>query len=170
MNKKGILIALLSVSTLLLTPGSFAQQEVIDPQPEPEGESSALSSTPAAPEAVPQHTEQASQKPEVPAPQAIPLATSKPAQRDTLLSTSTIVGTTVKNAQGEELGKIQELMIDAEGGRIAHVVVVFGGILGMNQKWVEIPWEALKVGLGTQELVVELDEAALQQSHVGNGI
>jgi len=27
----------------------------------------------------------------------------------------------------------------------------------------ELPWEALKVGLGTQEVVVELDEAALRQ-------
>jgi hypothetical protein len=45
--------------------------------------------------------------------------------------------------------------------------VVFGGILGMRQKWVELPWEALKVGLGTQEVVVELDEATLRQPRKG---
>jgi len=84
-----------------------------------------------------------------------------------LLSTSTLVGTTVKNTQGTELGKIHELMIDPTSGCIAPVVVVFGGVLGMKQKWVELPWEALKVGLGTPEVIVELDEAAPRQPRMG---
>jgi hypothetical protein len=72
-----------------------------------------------------------------------------------------IVGTTVMNARGEELGKIRELMIDPQSGRIVHVVLAFTGLLGMQEKWVEIPWEALKVGLGTQELRIELDQSIL---------
>jgi len=93
---------------------------------------------------------------------AIPLATSKPAQQSARLSSSALIGTMVKNTQGEELGKIQELMIDPQSGRISSAMLSFGGVLGMNEKRIEIPWDTLKVGLGKKELIVEMDKEQLQ--------
>jgi sporulation protein YlmC with PRC-barrel domain len=153
-----------SACSLLLAPAAWAQQEVIDPQPEPEAESPSPPSSPPAPAPEVQPTEPAPATPEPPAPHPIPLATSKPAQQDPLLASSTIVGATVKDPHGEELGTIQELMIDPQNGRVVQAVVAFGGVLGMNEKRVAIPWETLKVGLGQRELVVEMDKEQLQRA------
>jgi sporulation protein YlmC with PRC-barrel domain len=149
---------LLSVS-LLLAPAVGAQQEVIDPQAEPGTESQPASPAAPTPSTVPP-----------PAQQSLPLATSKPTQQDTLVPGSTMVGTTVKDRQGGEVGKIQELMIEPQSGRIRRVVISFGGTLGINEKRVEIPWEALTIGLGTKELVVEVDKEQLGQSASGEKV
>ncbi|MCO5381646.1 MAG: PRC-barrel domain-containing protein [Methanosarcina barkeri] len=56
------------------------------------------------------------------------------------LSASTIKGDKVVNRAGEDLGKIEELMIDLEDGRVAYAVLSFGGFLGMGNKLFAIPW------------------------------
>ncbi len=63
-----------------------------------------------------------------------------------LLPASTIEGTAVQNAAGEDLGEINELMIDLDKGRIAYAVLSFGGFLGLGDKLFAIPWEALNIG------------------------
>jgi sporulation protein YlmC with PRC-barrel domain len=77
------------------------------------------------------------------------------------------MGTVVKDRQGGEVGKIQEFMIEPQSGRIRRIVVSFGGTLGVNEKRVEIPWEALSIGLGQKELVVEVDKEQLGPSSSG---
>jgi hypothetical protein len=42
------------------------------------------------------------------------------------------------------LGKIEDIVIDADAGRIAYAVLSFGGFLGMGDKYFAIPWEALR--------------------------
>jgi sporulation protein YlmC with PRC-barrel domain len=67
------------------------------------------------------------------------------ADRDNLdfLSAGTIKGDKVINNTGEDLGKIEELMIDLENGRVAYAALSFGGFLGMGDKLFAIPWDAL---------------------------
>ena len=60
-----------------------------------------------------------------------------------VLSASTIIHTSVENAAGESLGRIEELMVDLNSGRIAYAVLSFGGFLGMGDKFFAIPFEAL---------------------------
>jgi sporulation protein YlmC with PRC-barrel domain len=94
--------------------------------------------------------------------ESIPLATSKPAQQQTLISSRALVGTAVKNQQGEKVGDIRELMIDPESGRIVYAVMASGGVLGMGEKNLAVPWETFKVGLEKDELVVQIDKDKLQ--------
>jgi sporulation protein YlmC with PRC-barrel domain len=94
--------------------------------------------------------------------ESIPLAASKPAQQQTLVSSSAFVGTTVKDLQGEKLGELRELMIDPQSGRIVYGVMATGGVLGMGEKPLAIPWETFKVGLEKDELIVEIDKDKLQ--------
>ena len=94
--------------------------------------------------------------------ESIPLATSKPAQQQTLISSRALVGTAVKNLQGEKVGDIRELMIDPESGRIVYAVMASGGVLGMGEKNLAVPWETFKVGLEKDELVVQIDKDKLQ--------
>lgn len=60
-----------------------------------------------------------------------------------VLSATILMGDDVVNPRGEDLGKIEELIIDfGEGGRVAYAVLSFGGFLGMGDKLFAIPWES----------------------------
>jgi uncharacterized protein YrrD len=43
-----------------------------------------------------------------------------------VLAASTLAGDSVKNSAGEDLGKLDEIMIDIPSGRIAYAVLSFG--------------------------------------------
>jgi sporulation protein YlmC with PRC-barrel domain len=59
---------------------------------------------------------------------------------------SNIIGANVKNAAGENVGKIDELVIDPQDARIKAAVVSVGGLLGIGAKSVAVPWDKVKVG------------------------
>jgi hypothetical protein len=61
------------------------------------------------------------------------------------LTARTINGDKVINMAGEHMGKIEDLMIDLENGRVAYAVLSFGGFLGLGNKLFAVPWEALPV-------------------------
>ena len=46
----------------------------------------------------------------------------------TLLSARTLAGDRVLNLAGENLGKIEDFMLDLESGRIPYAVLSFGGV------------------------------------------
>jgi sporulation protein YlmC with PRC-barrel domain len=62
---------------------------------------------------------------------------------------SKLIGASVKNTQGENLGKIDELVIDPHDARIKAAVVSVGGVLGLGAKSVAIPWDKMTMGTGT---------------------
>lgn len=59
--------------------------------------------------------------------------------------TKDILGTRVENPQGENLGNLEDLVIDANTGDVAYAVLSFGGFLGLGDKLFAIPMEALRV-------------------------
>jgi sporulation protein YlmC with PRC-barrel domain len=81
-----------------------------------------------------------------------------------VLSASTLTGDTVRNSKGEDLGKIEELMIDVDRGRIAYAVLSFGGFLGMGDKLFAIPWEALTIDFAEHEFVLDVDKDLLKNA------
>ena len=54
-----------------------------------------------------------------------------------------VIGATVYNTQGEEIGKIEDVMLDKTSNSIMYGVVGFGGFLGMGEKYHPIPWASL---------------------------
>ena len=81
-----------------------------------------------------------------------------------VLSSSSICSDHVKNAAGEKLGKIEDLMIDLHSGRIAYAVLSFGGFLKMGNKLFAIPWEALKVDPINKVFILHLDKSQLENA------
>jgi len=81
-----------------------------------------------------------------------------------VLSASTLKGDKVVNNQGEALGKIEELMIDLDRGRIAYAVLSFGGFLGMGDKLFAIPWQAFGVDTAGKRLVLNADKELLKKA------
>jgi len=70
---------------------------------------------------------------------------SKPAevQRINAFMVDKIIGSKVINLKGESLGKIEDLVVDIDTGRIAYAVLDSGGFLGIGSKLFPVPWESL---------------------------
>ena len=81
-----------------------------------------------------------------------------------VLSSSSLCKDHVKNAAGEDLGKIEDLMIDLHSGRVAYAVLSFGGFLKMGNKLFAIPWEALTVDTAKKEFVLHVDKSRLESA------
>jgi sporulation protein YlmC with PRC-barrel domain len=79
-----------------------------------------------------------------------------------VMAASTLTGDDVINASGENLGEIQEIMIDVASGRVAYAVLSFGGVLGFGDKLFAIPWEALQLDAGNQCFVLDVGKEQLE--------
>ena len=62
----------------------------------------------------------------------------------------------------EHLGKIEEVMIDVNMGRIAYAVLSFGGFLGIGNKLFAIPWEALESN--GWDYILRIDKSVLEKA------
>ena len=60
------------------------------------------------------------------------------------LRLSKLLGITVRNLQNEDLGKLDNAMIDVHQGKVAYgIVAMRHGFLGLNKDFVAVPWSAL---------------------------
>ncbi|AZG06731.1 PRC-barrel domain containing protein [Pigmentiphaga sp. H8] len=75
-----------------------------------------------------------------------------------IMAASTLDGNKVYSADDVHVGSIKDIMLDVSAGRIAYAVLSSGGFLGMGDKLVAIPWNALT--LDTDRKVFILGVAA----------
>jgi sporulation protein YlmC with PRC-barrel domain len=91
------------------------------------------------------------------APLAVSAQTTRPADRpasDTkaptwkntaaLHETKDIIGTRIKSSDGKDLGEVDQLLIDTQTGKVTSAVIGVGGLAGVGEKKVVVPWSALK--------------------------
>jgi hypothetical protein len=57
---------------------------------------------------------------------------------------------------------IEELMIDAEKGKIPYAILSFGGFLGIGNKLFAIPWEALESS--RNDYILKIDKSVLEKA------
>jgi sporulation protein YlmC with PRC-barrel domain len=81
-----------------------------------------------------------------------------------VLSASTLVGNKVKNLDGEDLGKIEDIVIDLASGRVAYAVVSFGGGFMHSGKFLAIPWPSLAVDQGDKKVILNVPKDTLESA------
>lgn len=81
-----------------------------------------------------------------------------------VLSASTITGDDVRSPAGEDLGKIEEVMLDMTSGKVTYAVLSFGGVLGMGSKLFAIPWSALELDPDNKCFVLDVDKKKLENA------
>ncbi len=91
-----------------------------------------------------------------------PLASA--AREVTLARGSALKGLRVRNMEGDDLGKIDEIMIELEIGKIAYAVLSFGGVLGLANKLFAVPWDALGIDFGNREFVLNIPKKKLEDA------
>jgi len=80
------------------------------------------------------------------------------------MKVSSIIGAHVVNPQAESLGSIKEIVLDPHIGRVAYVVVSFGGFLGLGEKLFAIPFSAFDYDAAKQEYVLDVAKELLTEA------
>jgi sporulation protein YlmC with PRC-barrel domain len=77
-----------------------------------------------------------------------------------------IIGTRIKNAEGKDLGEIDQLLIDPKSGKVSHVVIGLGGLAGVGEKKVVVPWSDLVFAppAAGKRNAITMDQAKLERA------
>jgi sporulation protein YlmC with PRC-barrel domain len=78
------------------------------------------------------------------------------------LTASSIIGDKIENLQGEDLGKIDNLMINIETGQIEYAVLEFGSFLGMGGKLFAIPYPQLYLNSDKECFILDREREAFK--------
>jgi sporulation protein YlmC with PRC-barrel domain len=81
-----------------------------------------------------------------------------------VMGATTLAGDSVRNAAGEDLGKVKEIMIDVPTGRVAYAVLSFGGLLNMGNKLFAVPWNVLTLDEDEKEFILDVDKSRLENA------
>lgn len=76
-----------------------------------------------------------------------------------------VLGADVRNLQDEDLGDIEDVVLDQQGD-IAYVLVGRGGFFGVGQDLVPVRWQDLRAVPDLDAFVLEVDEQAFEQAPV----
>jgi sporulation protein YlmC with PRC-barrel domain len=66
------------------------------------------------------------------------------------------------NMEDEDLGEVEDLLINVSEGRVAYAVIDFGGFLGIAETSVAAPWDRLTFEQDTETFRLDVDEANLE--------
>ncbi|GIZ50058.1 PRC-barrel domain-containing protein [Noviherbaspirillum aridicola] len=78
---------------------------------------------------------------------------------------SEVIGKEVKNAAGETLGDIEDLVIDIDNQRVSYVLMSAGGLLSLGDKQFAIPSERLQPGQRERDpLVLRVSKEELEKA------
>jgi len=80
------------------------------------------------------------------------------------VKSSEVVGVNVQNTNKENLGKIEEIVIDKLKGQVRYVVLSFGGFLGLGDKYFAFPWQALRFDESTKSFILETSKEKLSKA------
>jgi sporulation protein YlmC with PRC-barrel domain len=70
----------------------------------------------------------------------------------------------VRNPDGEDLGSLEDIVIDWQHSRLAYPIISFGGFLGMGDKWFVIPFDAVTLNLLDRNFVFDVTAATLESA------
>lgn len=87
---------------------------------------------------------------------------------DKTIRTSKLIGMTVWNAQGKEIGQINDFVIDDTTGKIRYAALSYGGLWGMGDKLFAVPWKAFKCEPSKEgedpKLILNVSEETIKNS------
>ena len=76
---------------------------------------------------------------------------------------SKLIGMSVRNAQGDNVGEIKDLVVDVRDGRVRHAVLSSGGFLGLGDRLFAYPMSAFRTSADRDDLVLAVDRERLKE-------
>ena len=81
-----------------------------------------------------------------------------------LIAADKVQGTTLYNKAGDDIGKVDDVMIDKVSGKVAYAVIAFGGFLGMGAQRRALPWSVLSYDTNLDGYVSSATDDVLRNS------
>ncbi len=75
-----------------------------------------------------------------------------------------LIGTKVRSSDGQDLGEIDQLLVNASDGKVSHAVVGRGGFAGVGETKLVVEWSDLQIRRQQDRLVATIDQAKLAQA------
>lgn len=79
-----------------------------------------------------------------------------------LIAAHQVQGTAVYDTALNKLGRIEDVMIDKISGRIAYVILTFGGFLGVGDRYYPLPWDKLSYNTEMGGYIVDVSREVLE--------
>lgn len=89
-------------------------------------------------------------------------AQGKKIERLSIVRASDLMGSEIQNAEDNGLGSIDDLLVDRGTGKISHIVVHSGDILGMGGEKVAVPFEAFQYDFAEKQFLLNITADELE--------
>ena len=76
---------------------------------------------------------------------------------------SQIIGLNVRGSGDESYGEVNDLVIGRDG-KVDYIIVAAGGVLGIGEKMIAVPWNAAKADFGSDFVRLGVDKDRLQKA------
>lgn len=83
---------------------------------------------------------------------------------DSLYLATNISDLNLINPAGEDLGEVEDLLIDVSEGVVSYAVTDFGGFLGMAETSTAVPWPALTFDVEQESYVLDVTQEQLENA------
>ena len=74
-----------------------------------------------------------------------------------------LIGTDAVAADGRKVGKIENLLV-APNGRVDYVVLEWGGVLGLGERQVAVPWKDVALNADSSQATIDMTREQLEQA------
>jgi sporulation protein YlmC with PRC-barrel domain len=77
---------------------------------------------------------------------------------------SKLVGANVKSPKGEDLGSVQDLIVNADDGKVNYAIIAFGGTLGFGEKLFAYPMDRIQPATTGSDLVLKASKQEMEKA------
>jgi len=81
-----------------------------------------------------------------------------------VFSATTMIGDDVINPNGENLGEIEDFMIDLVNGKVVYAILSFEGVLGIGERLFAVPLSALRMDEDARCFVLDASREKLNNA------
>jgi sporulation protein YlmC with PRC-barrel domain len=85
------------------------------------------------------------------------------------IEADSIIGSKVRDAKGDDLGSVDELLLDPADGKVRGAVLSLGGVFGVGARKVEVPWSSLQLTRDGDDFAVVATRDALEKAPAYSG-
>ena len=72
-----------------------------------------------------------------------------------------LIGTDAVAADGRKVGKIENLLV-GPNGRVDYVVLEWGGVLGLGERQVAVPWKDVTLNADNSQAIIDMTKEQLE--------
>jgi len=75
-----------------------------------------------------------------------------------------LIGTDVVDPQSNNIGSVEDVVMNPTNGKIDYLMIGRGGIFGINEKYIPVPWENFKATSGAYLLVLNTNKNTMDEA------